>query len=161
MADLLGALRVAQSVHDVLRDAVENVFRNVPEPDPNSQGLENALMKNINLTADRFARQLEGLLLATAKPGCGKSNFAGFFAKFEALSHRRLHMGHHGGVRLYSRKVSSDPPMFNEPPNWHRRRMIEVPNDDHIPESNMDSSTPFHMVRHRARFRALWPLIPS
>ncbi|KAJ9494909.1 hypothetical protein H2202_009614 [Exophiala xenobiotica] len=72
-----------------------------------------------------------------------------------------LRMNHREIEISCSRNLSPDSLMPNEPRNRQRRRMIGTPNDDHIPESNMNSFTPFHMIRHRARFRALWPLIPT
>jgi hypothetical protein len=72
-----------------------------------------------------------------------------------------LRMNHREIEISCSRTISPDSLMPKEPRNRQRRRMIGIPDDDHIPESNMNSPTPFHMIRHRARFRALWPLIPS
>ncbi|KAK5452991.1 hypothetical protein LTS15_007140 [Exophiala xenobiotica] len=75
-------------------------------------------------------------------------------ATCEALS-SWLPMDHHKNKQLCLKNISSILPMSN----WHSRGMIEVPDHDRIPESNNDRYGPFHMVRHRARFRALWPLI--
>lgn len=126
-----------------------------------SLDVEGEPMMNTEVNIHRSARQNEGLPSETANPGCEKSTSAESFATFGILSHCWLPMDHHGDDRSSSTNICSHSLMSNDPLNWHRRKMIKVPDDDHIPEFNMDSSSPFHMVRHRARFRALWPLIPS
>jgi hypothetical protein len=156
----------------------------VLEPDPNSQGVQGGPMKIIDLNVHRLARQTEGLPLATAKPDYRKSICAEVVEIVDKSGKANGHpdegtwatalqgatsealwswprMNHPGMENSCSRNVSPASLMPNGPRNRQPRRMIRVPDDDHIPESNMNSSTPFNMVRHRARFRALWPLIPT
>ncbi|KAK7888053.1 hypothetical protein LTR67_009448 [Exophiala xenobiotica] len=58
-------------------------------------------------------------------------------------------MNHPGMENSCSRNASPDSLMPNGPRNRQPRRMIGVPDDDRIPKSNMNSSTPFHTVRYR------------